>query len=637
MYKCDLVFLCHIFFSQATSALGIQEPREDPESEDRDTDSRTKDAKHYQRLKGEITAQKRNHKRTKQPFQRRVSPPSYCNPWVLQPQQLRQKLEVLQQQEQDTGGHHLQNGGVKHIRPQLIIVDIFDDSKEVSCSDPDREKWKMPQESVMADPVNESVSVNNSNMDALSDAVNEETSSKGSDSSPSFVRSVSKLPQGKEVFVDSPVRCSRDPTEKNARTTNNNRRSLSPQARDYVSKLNRNGAIGKRRSQTLSTGVENEEQMNGYRQRKKSLALAMNEGRLEMKEVRMRPLDIETDFHLIAQLNQLNQELMDLSKSGNSTSPSSPGSKDKKPFSLLDDSQEILIGANDKGNSLSQSTTFGASPETKRSVTMPETRHSICTPDTKHSVSASDPISPLSSRKGKSPLEAKHKKLNIDDLPRRRQSDEAASPSYSKKQSPEQKVITENSKDSKSVSPREYLSRLKLRLSQTKLNRNSPQRSSAGKIDIQVMHPDTEHPQTDSTEPSFRRSCSLKHDSESRKTWPILSDACEELGTADSISGQTVYRRINSDGPMERQRKKPVLTDDHTPFVHALEQSHNAPGSSTDSGLGKDHRHSKSSADSLLEVRQRDTSPFYQQKYCNISRSQTESLDIKCGKMNSHY
>nr|XP_054770990.1 uncharacterized protein LOC129278885 [Lytechinus pictus] len=32
-----------------------------------------------------------------------------------------------------------------------------------------------------------------------------------------------------------------------------------------------------------------------------------------------------------------------------------------------------------------------------------------------------------------------------------------------------------------------------------------------------------------------------------------------------------------------------------------IEQNHNAPGSSTDSGLGKDQRHSKSSADSLLE------------------------------------
>ena len=182
--------------------------------------------------------------------------------------------------------------------------------------------------------------------------------------------------------------------------------------------------------------------MNGYRQRKKSLALAMNEGRLEMKEVCMRPLDVDLDFHLIAQLNQLNRELMDLSKSGSSTSPSSPGVGANHSFSLLENNGEILVDGEDKHN-------LSSSPQSPISLQVPQT---------KHSQGNDVPVySPISSKRGKSPVEAKQKKSSHE-TPRRRQSDESPVVS-SKKSSPEQKTIVENSKESKSVSPREVISR----------------------------------------------------------------------------------------------------------------------------------------------------------------------------------
>ena len=137
---------------------------------------------------------------------------------------------------------------------------------------------------------------------------------------------------------------------------------------------------------------------------------------------------------------------------------------------------------------------------------------------------------------------------------------------------------------------------IKLRFSNSKLTRGSPQRSSAGKIEIQILRPNLDNPENEPGT-AFKRSASLRHDSESRKTWPNLEASTEGYEESHK-SPSPVYRRCESDGPVERQRKKPLLPESNP----MLEQNHNAPGSSTDSGLGKDQRHSKSSADSLLEV-----------------------------------
>ncbi|XP_041482347.1 LOW QUALITY PROTEIN: uncharacterized protein LOC121429428 [Lytechinus variegatus] len=562
---------CHTLESiEATSGLGSEEPQLDPEEDDH---LRSLDTKHPHLLTGEFLV-KRNS-RSKPPFQGRVSPPtSYFNPWVLQPQQLRKKLESLQQQEEG-GGNDWRNGVPKQMKPELIVVDIFDDSQEVSCGDKD---CKMPQESIMEDPISESVA----NMDALEDVSRDlegdATLEQSGNSPPRFVRSVSSIPsRNRQVSVDS-VSGANQRTEKHARTTNNNRRSLSPQAREYASRLN---ASGKQRSQSQASSGENDDQQtNGYRQRKKSLALAMNEGRLEMKEVCMRPLDVDLDFHLIAQLNQLNRELMDLSKSGSSTSPSSPGVGANHSFSLLENNSEILADGDTKHS-------VSSSPQSPNSLQVQQTKHSP----------GNDMYSPISSRRGRSPVEAKQKKFSYDS-PRRKQSDENVTPVFSsKKSSPEQRTISENSKESKSVSPREVISRIKSRFSNPKLTRGSPQRSSAGKIEIQILRPNLGNSENESG--PFKRSASLRNDSDSRKTWPSLEASTEGYEeNSQSPSGQShVYRRSESDGPLERQRKKPVLPDSNP----MIEQNHNAPGSSTDSGLGKDQRHSKSSADSLLE------------------------------------
>ncbi|XP_030837786.1 uncharacterized protein LOC579951 isoform X3 [Strongylocentrotus purpuratus] len=554
---------------KATSGLCSEEPQLDP---DEDHHLRSLDTKHPQLLTGEFLVKK--NIRSKPPFKRRVSPPtSYFNPWVLQPQQLRQKLESLQ--DEQGGSDHRRNGTAKPMKPELIVVDIFDDSKEVSCGDQD---CKMPQDSIMEEPINESVTNLDATEDVSRDPEGDTTLGQSGNSPPRFVRSVSNGPsRNREVFVDSQSGSS-GRTEKHARTTNNNRRSLSPQAREYVSRLD---PSGRRHSGSQAASGENEDhQMNGYRQRKKSLALAMNEGRLEMKEVCMRPLDVDLDFHLIAQLNQLNRELMDLSKSGSSTSPSSPGVGANHSFSLLENNGEILVDGEDKHN-------LSSSPQSPISLQVPQTRHS----------QGNDVYSPISSKRGKSPVEAKQKKSSHE-TPRRRQSDESVSPVVSsKKSSPEQKTIVENSKESKSVSPREVISRIKLRFSNSKLTRGSPQRSSAGKIEIQILRPNLDNPENEPGT-AFKRSASLRHDSESRKTWPNLeASTCTEGYEESHKSPSPVYRRCESDGPVERQRKKPLLPDSNP----MLEQNHNAPGSSTDSGLGKDQRHSKSSADSLLE------------------------------------
>ncbi|XP_071511132.1 uncharacterized protein [Diadema antillarum] len=576
---------------QATSALGSRDPHfgKDPSE---DEDGATLDPSKKPQLLGE-EGKKRSSGRTKVPFKRRISPPtSSFNPWVLQPQQLRQKLEYLQQEQGGASkGPHPQNGNQVLMHPNFVVVDIFDDSKEVFGETAGSNKQKMPQDSTMDDDVfSGSVSVNNSNMDATYDPsseIDEEMPPGG------FVRSVPKTSSGsREALVDSRSNGS-SRTGKHERTTNNNRRSLSPQAREYVSRLHKNGAIGKPRAQSLRPGGDNEEQMNGFRQRKKSLALALNEGRLEMKEVRMRPLDIETDFHLIAQLNQLNRELMDLSKSGSSTSPSSPTPNTPAPnashsFSSTEESPLNSVLASDRRTSGPLSPIM-ANMNTR---TLP----------------LGDSQSSTPSRKGRSPAELRHQRIDNEDSSKLNISGETSSRSTSSTHSSlEQKVITESAKETKSVSPREVLSRIKLRLSSSKLSRHSPQRSSASKVEIQILRPNQDGQGAPSGEKSLRRATSLKHDSDVRRTWPNMegySENCEDTNSpspAEGVGQSPVYRRINSDGPLDRQRKRPILPEENPLYLPTLDHSHHAPGSSTDSGLGKDQRHSKSSADSLLE------------------------------------
>ncbi|KAJ8030663.1 Spermatogenesis-associated protein 13 [Holothuria leucospilota] len=330
---------------------------------------------------------------------------------------------------------------------------------------------------------------------------------------------------------------------------------------------------------------ENNNRKSRGHQRKSSLVLALEDGQLEMDDVTVRSLDIGSDINVIAQLNQLNSQLDELNSHSHHGSDWDCSDKTRAKPALV------------KSNSICSTTSIGLNNETMSSSVPLLTRSgSESHMQKKHkfpldvrpssSVGRTGSHSKLSRQKSKEKFNSSSEENSQNTSPQKRS-----------KMKPSLILSIDGDRteakgaENKSSSPT-FVSRLKNKILSPK---NTSPAKSLSKADTEAFGNESE--QADSDSDQIGAKVPLRKQSPGRKgdgvriTWPFSSQRTQLESEADGDSKRA--------SPKEKKTRKVGVSEIEDTLIVATDESHDT--GSSDSGMEKDWN-SKSNDDLAEEV-----------------------------------